>query len=59
MDLHILDHDGNLTDACCLAALAALSVHRRPDVSVGEGQEASFVVHSPDVRGVTPFVVDV
>eukprot|EP00803_Ostreobium_quekettii_P000017 evm.model.scf_789.4 EVM.evm.TU.scf_789.4 scf_789:41473-48034(-) len=57
VDLHVLDHDGNLTDACCLAALAALSVHRRPEVSVGEGQEASFVVHSPEVRDPLPLTL--
>ncbi len=33
-DVHVLDHDGNLMDACSLAALAALTVFRRPDVSI-------------------------
>ena len=33
-DVHVLDHDGNLMDACSLAALAALTVFRRPDVSM-------------------------
>lgn len=34
-DVHVLDHGGNLTDACILAALAAFMVHRRCEVTVG------------------------
>ena len=33
-DVHLLDHDGNLIDACCLALIAALLHFRRPDVEV-------------------------
>lgn len=33
-DLHVLDHDGNLIDASCLALVAALMHFRRPDVEV-------------------------
>ena len=33
-DVHVLDHDGNLVDACCLATVAALLHFRRPDVEV-------------------------
>jgi exosome complex component RRP45 len=33
-DLHVLDHQGNLWDACSLAALAGLLSFRRPDVTV-------------------------
>ena len=33
-DVHILDHDGNLMDASCLALVAALLHFRRPDVEV-------------------------
>lgn len=33
-DVHVLDHDGNLIDASCLAVLAALLHFRRPDVEV-------------------------
>lgn len=36
-DLHVLDHDGNLTDASCIAVVAALQHFRKPDVSV-EGE---------------------
>jgi exosome complex RNA-binding protein Rrp42 (RNase PH superfamily) len=35
VDIHVLDADGNLTDAVVLSALAALLSFRRPDVSVG------------------------
>lgn len=35
VDIHVLDHDGNLADAAVLSALAALLSFRRPDVSVG------------------------
>ena len=38
-DLHVLDHDGNLVDASCLAVVAALLHFRRPD----------FEVHGEDV----------
>ncbi|KAK3067876.1 3'-5'-exoribonuclease, partial [Teratosphaeriaceae sp. CCFEE 6253] len=33
-DLHVLDHDGNITDTCCLALVAALQHFRRPDYEV-------------------------
>ncbi|KAF1344604.1 ribosomal protein S5 domain 2-type protein [Delphinella strobiligena] len=39
-DIHVLDHDGNLIDACCIALVAALQHFRRPDVSV-EGEEVT------------------
>ncbi|KAF1982408.1 hypothetical protein K402DRAFT_340337 [Aulographum hederae CBS 113979] len=39
-DIHILDHDGNLVDAACLALVAALRHFRRPDVSV-EGEKVT------------------
>jgi hypothetical protein len=35
VDVHVLDHQGALVDACGLAALAALMAFRRPDVTVG------------------------
>jgi len=34
VDVHVLNYDGNVTDAACVAAIAALSHFRRPDVSV-------------------------
>lgn len=33
-DIHLLDHDGNLVDASCLALISALLHFRRPDVEV-------------------------
>ena len=33
-DIHVLDHDGNLTDASVLATMAALQHFRRPEVTV-------------------------
>lgn len=37
VDLHVLSHDGNLTDASCLAVVAALRHFRKPDTSM-EGE---------------------
>ncbi|KAF2214120.1 hypothetical protein CERZMDRAFT_38639 [Cercospora zeae-maydis SCOH1-5] len=37
-DIHVLDHDGNLVDASCIALVAALMHFRRPDVEV-RGEE--------------------
>lgn len=52
VDVHVLDSAGNLVDACCLAALAALLGFRKPQVEVdqaaGEG-EAQVIVHPPEV----------
>jgi hypothetical protein len=39
VDVHVLDHAGNLVDACGLASLAALMAFRRPDVTVGGGDD--------------------
>ncbi|CZT24871.1 probable rRNA processing protein [Ramularia collo-cygni] len=37
-DVHVLDHDGNLIDATCIALIAALLHFRRPDVEI-HGEE--------------------
>lgn len=39
-DIHVLDHDGGLIDACCIALVAALQHFRRPEVQV-EGQDVT------------------
>ncbi|EON64423.1 hypothetical protein W97_03654 [Coniosporium apollinis CBS 100218] len=39
-DVHVLDHDGGLVDAACIALVAALRHFRRPDVSV-EGEKVT------------------
>ncbi|KAF2675257.1 exoribonuclease [Microthyrium microscopicum] len=44
-DIHVLDHDGNLIDAACIALMTALQHFRRPDVTV-DGD--SVTVH--DIR---------
>ncbi|KAF1997081.1 exoribonuclease [Amniculicola lignicola CBS 123094] len=41
-DVHIVDHDGGLIDASCIAVMAALQHFRRPDVLV-EGEKATIL----------------
>ena len=42
VDVVVINHDGNLIDCACIAALAALSHFHRPDVtSTGDG----IIVH--------------
>ncbi|XP_030836167.1 exosome complex component RRP45 [Strongylocentrotus purpuratus] len=54
LDVHVLNHDGNILDSACIAALAALSHFRRPDVTViGE----SVTIHSPQDRDPVPLNV--
>ena len=38
VDVKVLNHAGNILDASCLAAIAALSHFKRPDVSVDDGK---------------------
>ena len=47
VDIHVLNYDGNLADATCVAAIAALRHFRRPDVSV-DGE--SVVIHTASER---------
>jgi hypothetical protein len=42
VDIHFLDHDGNLVDAACIAAITALLHFRRPDVTV-VGEDVTIV----------------
>lgn len=42
VDLHFLDHDGNIIDCAGIAAIAALLHFRRPDVTV-IGEEVTIV----------------
>ena len=46
VDIHFLDHDGNIIDAACIAAISALSHFRRPDVTV-IGEEVTIVSIPP------------
>jgi exosome complex component RRP45 len=50
-DIHVLDHDGNLTDGSCIALIAALQHFRRPDVSV-EGE--TVTIYDPREREPVP-----
>ncbi|KAJ2785815.1 3'-5'-exoribonuclease [Coemansia interrupta] len=54
VDLHFLDHCGNLVDAACIAAVAALRHFRRPDVTV-DGDRA--VIHDPRERNPVPLSI--
>ena len=58
VDVHVLDHAGNVVDAALLAALAALLAFRRPDASVAPGadgeERGAVTLHAPDVREPLP-----
>ncbi|KAI9819781.1 MAG: hypothetical protein M1832_003856 [Thelocarpon impressellum] len=54
-DIHVLDHDGGLVDASCLAVLAALHHFRIPDVQVhGDGR---VTVYPPAERVPVPLSI--
>lgn len=42
VDVHVLNHDGNLMDAASISAISALSHFRRPDAST-LGQDITVV----------------
>jgi exosome complex component RRP45 len=50
-DVHVLSHDGNLTDAACIGVMAALQHFRKPDTST-EGE--SVVVYTLAEREPVP-----
>ncbi|KAJ5815653.1 exosome complex endonuclease 2/ribosomal RNA processing protein, partial [Penicillium riverlandense] len=43
-DVHVLDFDGNLTDAACIGVMAGLQHFRRPDAVVKDGQVVVYGV---------------
>ncbi|EHB06741.1 Exosome complex exonuclease RRP45 [Heterocephalus glaber] len=47
VDIHLLNHDGNIIDAASIAAVVALCHFRRPDVSV-QGEEVTL--YTPEER---------
>lgn len=61
INLTILDHAGNLTDACLLSAVAALMVFRRPEVEVDTSNSsagnARTLLLSSAVREPLPLVL--
>ncbi|KFO87993.1 Exosome complex component RRP45, partial [Buceros rhinoceros silvestris] len=54
LDLHLLNHDGNIIDAASIAGIVALCHFRRPDVSV-QGQEVT--VYTPEERDPVPLSI--
>ncbi|KAG1143989.1 hypothetical protein G6F37_006553 [Rhizopus arrhizus] len=54
VDLMFLDHDGNLVDCACIAAITALLHFRRPDVTVS-GEDVT--IHPMDQRNPVPLSI--
>ncbi|XP_045903355.1 exosome complex component RRP45 [Micropterus dolomieu] len=54
VDVHMLNHDGNLMDAASIAAITALSHFRRPDVGI-QGEDVT--VYSPEERDPIPLSI--
>ncbi|KAJ8271574.1 hypothetical protein COCON_G00104330 [Conger conger] len=54
VDVHVLNHDGNLMDAASIAAIAGLSHFRRPDVGI---QGDQVTVYSPEERDPVPLSI--
>ncbi|XP_066487886.1 exosome complex component RRP45 [Tiliqua scincoides] len=54
VDLHLLNHNGNIIDAASIAAIAALCHFRRPDVSV-QGEEV--MLYTPEERDPVPLSI--
>lgn len=52
IDVHVLDHDGNLMDASSLGAIAALMNTRMPNSKFGMGEDAPLPLNDVPV-GVT------
>lgn len=46
-DVHVIDYDGNITDAACIATMAGLQHFRRPDAVVRDGR---VIVYSVEQR---------
>uniref|UniRef100_A0A8C7HJ13 Exosome complex component RRP45 n=1 Tax=Oncorhynchus kisutch TaxID=8019 RepID=A0A8C7HJ13_ONCKI len=54
VDVHLLNHDGNLMDAASIAAIAGLCHFRRPDVGI-QGEEVT--VYSTEERDPIPLSI--
>ncbi|KAJ8384862.1 hypothetical protein AAFF_G00197720 [Aldrovandia affinis] len=54
VDVHVLNHEGNIMDAASIAAIAALCHFRRPDVGI-QGEEVT--VYSTDERDPIPLSI--
>ncbi|KAG1674614.1 hypothetical protein FOA52_001863 [Chlamydomonas sp. UWO 241] len=57
VDTHVLDHGGNLVDACVLSALGALMAFRKPEVEVGGESGTEITVHAPEVKEPLPLTI--
>ncbi|GFR41126.1 hypothetical protein Agub_g1774 [Astrephomene gubernaculifera] len=57
VDCHVLDSGGNLLDACCLAALAALLAFRKPEVELGGEGGTELRVLPPELREPLPLTI--
>ncbi|KAJ3351279.1 Exosome complex component RRP45 [Entophlyctis luteolus] len=53
IDIHVLDHEGNIVDCACVAAVSALMHFRRPDVTV----DGDKVTHSTNERNPIPLSI--
>ncbi|KAI9011286.1 ribosomal protein S5 domain 2-type protein [Gaertneriomyces semiglobifer] len=51
VDLRILDHEGNIADCACMAAIAGLLHYKRPDVTLS-GEDV--IVHTSEERNPIP-----
>ncbi|KAJ3141919.1 Exosome complex component RRP45 [Physocladia obscura] len=54
IDIHVLDHEGNILDCACIAAISALLHFRRPDVTV-EGD--LVIIHNIEERNPIPLSI--
>ncbi|XP_041964049.1 exosome complex component RRP45 isoform X1 [Alosa sapidissima] len=54
VDVHVLNHDGNLMDAVSIAAITSLSQFRRPEVSI---QGRDVTVHTAEERDPVPLSI--
>lgn len=54
VDINVLNHEGNILDAASIAALAALSHFRRPDVTF-DGED--FTIHTYAQKDPIPTVI--
>ncbi|XP_032873075.1 exosome complex component RRP45 isoform X1 [Amblyraja radiata] len=54
VDLHLLNHDGNIIDAASIAAIVALSHFKRPDVSI---QGEVVTVYTAEERDLIPLSI--
>ncbi|KAI5077154.1 hypothetical protein GOP47_0006978 [Adiantum capillus-veneris] len=57
VEIHVLDNGGNLIDAACVAALAALLSFRRPECSLAGAEGQDVVIYPPEVCEPVPLII--